>query len=193
MKDLKVSNRYAKALLELAVETNNLENCYSDMNTILTGCQESKEFYLLLKSPIIKTDKKIIIIEEVFSNKLSELTYGFIKIITSKKREAILDSVAKSFISLYKEKKNIISAKLVTATEIDNETREEVLDFIKKKGHKNVDLQEKIDKSIIGGAIINIGNKQIDASVSNKINEMKQNFSVNLYEQNYLNKQIWEK
>ena len=148
---------------------------------------------MLLKSPIIKTDKKIIIIEEVFSNKLSELTNGFIKIITSKKREAILDSVAKSFISLYKEKKNIISAKLVTATEIDNETREEVLDFIKKKGHKNVDLQEKIDKSIIGGAIINIGNKQIDASVSNKINEMKQNFSVNLYEQNYLNKQIWEK
>ncbi|RPG53284.1 MAG: hypothetical protein CBC44_002630 [Flavobacteriales bacterium TMED84] len=105
----------------------------------------------------------------------------------------MLDSVAKSFISLYKEKKNIISAKLVTASEIDNATREEVLDFIKKKGHKNVDLQEKIDKSIIGGAIINIGNKQIDASVSNKINEMKQNFSVNLYEQNYLNKQIWEK
>ena len=193
MKDLKVSNRYAKALLELAVETNNLEDCYSDMNTILTACQESKDFYLLLKSPIIKTDKKIIIIEEVFSNKLSELTNGFIKIITSKKREAILDSVAKSFISLYKEKKNIISAKLVTATEIDSDTREEVLDFIKKKGHKNVDLQEKIDKSIIGGAIINIGNRQIDASVSNKINEMKQNFSVNLYEQNYLNKQIWEK
>ena len=193
MKDLKVSNRYAKALLELAVETNNLEDCCSDMNTILTVCQDSKEFYLLLKSPVIKTDKKIIIIEEVFYNKLSELTNGFIKIITSKKREAILDSVAKSFISLYKEKKNIISAKLVTATEIDNETREEVLDFIKKKGHKNVDLQEKIDKSIIGGAIINIGNKQIDASVSNKINEMKQNFSVNLYEQNYLNKQIWEK
>ena len=129
----------------------------------------------------------------MFSNKLSELTNGFIKIITSKKREAILDSVAKSFISLYKEKKNIISAKLVTATEIDSDTREEVLDFIKKKGHKNVDLQEKIDKSIIGGAIINIGNKHIDASVSNKINEMKQNFSVNLYEQNYLNKQIWEK
>ena len=193
MKDLKVSNRYAKALLELAVETNNLEDCYSDMNAILTVCQDSKEFYLLLKSPIIKTDKKITIIEEVFSNKLSELTNGFIKIITSKKREAILDSVAKSFISLYKEKKNIISAKLVTATEIDSDTREEVLDFIKKKGHKNVDLQEKIDKSIIGGAIINIGNKQIDASVSNKINEMKQNFSVNLYEQNYLNKQIWEK
>jgi len=193
MKDLKVSNRYAKALLELAVETNNLEDCYSDMNTILTACQESKDFYLLLKSPIIKTDKKIIIIEEVFSNKLSELTNGFIKIIISKKREAILDSVAKSFISLYKEKKNIISAKLVTATEIDSDTREEVLDFIKKKGHKNVDLQEKIDKSIIGGAIINIGNRQIDASVSNKINEMKQNFSVNLYEQNYLNKQIWEK
>ena len=88
---------------------------------------------------------------------------------------------------------SIHSAKLVTATEIDNETREEVLDFIKKKGHKNVDLEEKIDKSIIGGAIIHIGNKQIDASVSNKINEMKQNFSVNLYEQNYLNKQIWEK
>ena len=193
MKDLKVSNRYAKALLELAVETNNLEYCYSDMKTVLTACQDFKEDYLFLKSTINKTDKKIIIIEEIFSNKLSKLTNDFIKIITSKKREAILDSVAKSFISLYKEKKNIISAKLVTATEIDNETREEVLDFIKKKGHKNVDLQEKIDKSIIGGAIINIGNKQIDASVSNKINEMKQNFSVNLYEQNYLNKQIWEK
>ena len=83
MKDLKVSNRYAKALLELAVETNNLEDCCSDMNTILTVCQDSKEFYLLLKSPIIKTDKKIVIMEEVFSNKLSELTTGFIKIITS--------------------------------------------------------------------------------------------------------------
>ena len=64
-----------------------------------------------------------------------------------------------------------------------DEAKDEI-EFLKNK---------KIDESIIGGSIINIGNKQIDASVSNKINEMKQKFSVNLYEQNYLNKQIWEK
>ena len=180
MRNTRATSRYAKSLLELAKEQNTLELCKTDMASVVSLCQNSRELALLLKSPVVKTDKKLAIIAEVFVG-CSPLALSFIKLITKKKREALLFDIAQGFLDLYKIDQGIETATLTTAVALDEDTRQQVLDFIKKQGVSQVDLTEQVDESLIGGAILRLGDKQLDASVARQIKDLKQSFNKNLY------------
>ena len=185
MKQSRVTIRYAKALFQLVIEQDTLEQSYRDMVLFGGVCTESKELSLLLKSPIVKTDKKLKILEEIFGSKISKVTMSFINIITTKKRESLLALIASSFITLYKAHNKIETATVITADPLDESLKSEVINFIKKHGEDNVELTEKVDSTIIGGAIIRMGDKQLDASVSKAISELRQIFNKNLYIQDF--------
>ena len=181
MKHSRVTIRYAKAFLELSIEQKSLEQSYLDMCLLNSICSSSKEFTLLLKSPIVKTDQKLKILNMIFEPKLGKISMMFISVVTSKKREGLLGSIAESFISLYKKHKKIELATVTTASPLEKEMKEEIIGFIKNHGDQDVELMEVVDQSIIGGAIIRMGDKQLDASVSSSIKELKQKFNKNLY------------
>ena len=181
MKQTRATLRYAKSLFGLAIEQDILEKCKEDMQFVADTCASSKDLSLLLKSPIIKIDQKLSIFKEIFYNKMSEVSVSFVNIITSKKRESILEGIANSFITLYRAHKNIESATVTTAFPLDETLKKEVINFIKTHREIEVDLTEKVDEKIIGGAIIRMGDKQLDASVRKSIAELKQIFSTNLY------------
>tara|TARA_B100000287_G_C20550446_1_gene748276 strand:- start:232 stop:789 length:558 start_codon:yes stop_codon:yes gene_type:complete len=185
MKQSRLSIRYAKSLLQLAVEEKVLEEVYNDMSLIKSICLENKDFTLLLKSPIIKTDQKQKILYQMFNSRLSRFSMLFINIITSKKREAYIQSIINSFIDLYKLHNKIESASITTAVPLSEELKQEIIRLVKNKSGINVELKEVVDREIIGGSIIKIGDKQIDSSVSKSILELKQKFNKNLYIQDY--------
>lgn len=185
MMQSRVTIRYAKALFQLVIEQDTLEQSYNDMVLLDNACAESKELSLLLKSPIVKTDKKLKILEEIFGKKISKVTMSFINIITTKKRESLLALIASSFITLYKAHNKIEPATVITAAPLDEALIAEVINFIKKHGDDNVELTEKVDSTIIGGAIIRMGDKQLDASVSKAISKLRQIFNKNLYIQDF--------
>ena len=181
MKQTRATLRYAKSLFDLAIEQDILRKCKEDMQFVADTCASNKDLSLLLKSPIIKTDQKLSIFKEVFYDKMSEVSVRFVNIITNKKRESLLEGIANSFITLYRAHKNIESATVTTAFPLNETLRKEVTDFIKTRGETEVELTEKVDEKIIGGAIIRMGDKQLDASVKKAIAELKQTFSKNLY------------
>ena len=185
MRNSRVTIRYAKALLQLAIEQNILEQSYADMVLLDSVFKQNKDLSLLLKSPIVKTDQKLRIFKQIFESKIGEVSMAFINIITNKKRESLLALISSSFISLYKSHKKIETASVTTATPLDDTLRKEVINFIKKHSHDNIELTEKIDEKIIGGAIIRMGDKQLDASVSKAISELRQTFNKNLYKQDF--------
>ena len=185
MNQSRVTIRYAKALFQLAVEENKLEQSYSDIVLIDKLCAENNELSLLLKSPIIKTDKKVKILKEIFGSKINKISMSFINIITTKKRESLLALIAGSFIVLYKAHKKIETATVISATPLDESLRVEVINFIKKHSNKNVELAQKVDKTIIGGSIISMGDRQLDTSVSKSISELRKRFNKNLYLQDF--------
>ena len=180
MKNSRATLRYAKSLLELSKENKCVDQCKSDMETIVSVCNNSKELTLLLSSPIVKTDKKLAILNEIFTN-LNPLSSAFITLITKKRREALLHSIAKRFLFVYNEDKGIESASVTTAIPLDDVMRNSIYDFIKKQGIDKVELEEKVNPKIIGGLILNLGDKQMDASVQRNINDLKQSFNKNLY------------
>ena len=185
MKQSRATIRYAKALLELSIEQNVLENSYHDMLLIESACSECKDLALLLKSPIVKADHKLKIFREIFEGKLSNSSMMFINIILTKKRESLIRGISKSFIALYKQHNNIESASIKTAVPISQQLKEEVLSYIKSETSNSVELTEIVDAKIIGGAIIKMGDKQLDASVSTELAELRQVFNKNLYLQDY--------
>lgn len=181
MKPLRLTYRYAKAFLDLAIDEGKSKECYKDMSIILQACYQSRELRNFLKSPVIKTQKKKTILKEVFGDKITVISQKFVNIITTKKREALLQEIAKNVISLYKKHNQIESATVITAFPINEALREKIISFIQRDTNKKVDLQEVIKKSIIGGTIIQMNNKQLDASISRTMTELKQTFNQNLY------------
>lgn len=177
----KVTHRYAKALLDLAVAEKQLDACFADMKLIESVCIENTDLVLLLKSPIVNTDKKISIINEVFAKKLSKITSLFIQIIATKKREALLPSIAQNFIALHKTHNKITTAKVITASPLDKKLREEVTNYIQSTTEFDVELIEEIDEAIIGGAIVKMGDQQLDGSVRRNIKELKNTYNKNLF------------
>jgi F-type H+-transporting ATPase subunit delta len=168
-----VASRYAKALLDLAIEKGQLEAVYSDMLQVKTVCESSREFVTFLNSPIIKSDKKIATLKAVFDGKLNALTSGFFTIVTSKRRESVIPEMANEFIEQYREHKNILTAVITSANGLDAATKEKALELVKAQMNGEVELVEKVDASIIGGFVLKIGDKQLDKSVSRQLLNLK--------------------
>ena len=177
----KITKRYAKALLDLAIEQGKLENTYQDLVLLDKVCLENSDFILMLKSPIINTDKKLSVINSIFSKKLSPLALLFIEIITKKKREYLLHLIIKNFISLYKSYNQIISANVITAVAVEKSTRDKIIELVKRNTDFDVELEEKVNPEIIGGSIINIGDYQLDNSVQTQLKNLKNNYNKNLF------------
>jgi F-type H+-transporting ATPase subunit delta len=168
-----VANRYAKSLMELALESNKLDQVRTDMNMIGRLCKESREFELMLNSPIIKTDKKAGVINTLFKGKVSDLTLSFLNLITNKRRESYIPGIASAFDEQYKKNKNIFTAIVTSATGLDEKTKQKVLDLVKSQLKGEVELVEKIDPKTIGGFILKIGDKQVDKTVSRQLTNLK--------------------
>ena len=179
-RDSKVSIRYAKSLLGFAEEQNASEAVAADMNLVAKTCEKSKDLMLLLKSPIIQPSKKVSVLQAVFAGKLGTIAANFISIITKKNRESLIPEIAGSFITLYKAKQGIVDAEITTALPLTEEGRKKAMHFVSQMNEK-VELTEKIDKSIIGGFIIRVGDKQYDESVLSRISALKREFSKNPY------------
>ena len=181
MKEPRVASRYAKSLLDLALEQGILEKAKEDMKLILDTCSSNKDFALFLTNPIIKTDKKLVVLKKVFEGKLNPMTTAFLDIITRKKREDLIESIAYAFIEQYKTHKKILTAVITTASGLDEELRKKVIDLVKKDTQSEVELIEKTNRELIGGFILQIGDKQLDESLSGKLKLLRRNFSENPY------------
>ena len=173
-----IAARYAKTLIELAVDQKSLDGVLEDVKGFQKAT-EQRDFYLLLKSPIVNTEKKITILKEIFDGKITPITMSFLTLMTKKGREMYLPEISSEFVKLYNERMSI-SKVLITTSEALSAAE---LESIKAKlvassaTLNNLEVETKIDPSIIGGFVIEIGDRLYDASVSHKLDELKKQFS----------------
>jgi len=181
MANTRVASRYAKSLLGLAIEKNILDEVYQDMVLFKEISQKNHDFVLMLRNPIISHDKKKAILFNVFQGRVTDSTLAIFDIITRKNREAYLPAIAESFEIQYRQQKGIEKATVITATSLTPELRDQISKFATRRTNKTIELEEKVDPSIIGGYIIVIGDQQIDNSVRTKLRDMSYEFSETSY------------
>ena len=181
MKNSLAAKRYAKSLISLAQEKNNLDSVYKDMVLINETIKKSNDLNLLLKSPVVNTAKKQQILLSVFGKNISELSILFLDLISSKKRESLIQLIASSFIEQYKNFKNIIVTEVTSAISLDNKQLNSIVSLFENTNNSTYEIVEKVSPEIIGGFIIRVGDKQIDASISKELRELKKTFTENPY------------
>ena len=173
MKGTKVAARYAKALLELAVERKTVDSVLGDMQFLLQVNSEARDFELLIASPIIKADKKMAIFKQVFEQ-FEELTMSFVELITKNGREAYLPAIAEAFEAQVKEHKGIVPMTLVSAAPLDAKTKDAIVAKVQSGVNGTLEITEVIDEELIGGFVVKMGDVQVDASVASQFNNLKQ-------------------
>ncbi len=173
-----VAKRYAKSLLDFALERKELEAVAADMALIAETCKNSKDLQLMLKSPIIKPEKKLAVVKKIFGGEIGTVSLNFLTIIAGKNRESLLMEIASAFGTVYRKYQGILSAEIISAVPLTEQERNKAIQVVKGLGDK-VELTERIDKDIIGGFIIRVDDKQYDASVASRITALKRAFSKN--------------
>ena len=164
--------RYAKAIFEIAIEENAIENVFNDMNVIDSLSNDSSDFRNLLTNSQIKyQDKKNAILSLIES--YSGLTVKLIDLLINNKRVYIVNDIAKSFIQLYNRHNDIKEAVVITATPINNDLEEKILSKINVADIKSINLKNIVDPSILGGFIIRFDGKEYNASVKQNLNNLK--------------------
>jgi F-type H+-transporting ATPase subunit delta len=184
MIDTKVAKRYAKSLIDLSNEQGSLDAVNNDMKLFVDTCRKNRDLELLLGNPIINSDKKLAVLQQIFSSKLGKITMAFFSIVVKKGRENYLFEIAKAFISQYKVLKGIQTAEIISAVGLDDNLRKKVYDLVRNSSNSEVELVEKVDRSLIGGFVLRIGDKQYDASVASDLRKFTQSFSSNPYIRN---------
>jgi F-type H+-transporting ATPase subunit delta len=173
MRNTKVAARYARALLDLAIEQKNVDSVMGDMQVFLATVNDSRDFELLLSSPVVKADKKIEIFKLVFEP-FEKSTHDFIAMITNNGREAMLGDIAEAFEAQVKEHRGIVPMTITSATQLDASTRDAIIAKVQSSVEGKLEVEEKVDESLIGGFVVRMGDQQIDASVASQLNNLKQ-------------------
>lgn len=173
MSAFRVASRYAKSLLDLCKEKSLVEEVNNDMVLIDSACEQNRELVLVLRSPIIKQDKKFKIVEAIFGNKVNKFTRLFLKLIISKGRSEVLHEITREFHTQYLEFKGIQKAKVITTFKLDNTLRNEFKKIVKALTNKNPDLSQEVSKDIIGGYILNIDDRRIDSSLKSMLKKIE--------------------
>ena len=168
-----VAYRYAKALIDLALEQKVLDEVNTDMKFFEEVCSQNDEFIRVMANPIVRHEKKRTILKKIFENRVNPVTYSIFDVLTKKNRERLIYPISVEFQKLY-DGLNQIERAVVTSVEPLNENqRNQFLDIVKKATGKKVELEERIDIGLIGGYVLKVGDTQIDTSIKKKINELK--------------------
>lgn len=177
MSEIKVASRYAKSLLDLALENNSLEEIKGDMSLFVNTLKANSELQAVVKNPIIPLGKKNAILKAVFGDKINKVTAAFLKIVVDKGRAEIIYGVAKEFIAEYNVYKNIVTAKIQSAAELTDAAKAEIINKVKAVTGGEVKLNSTVDPSLIGGFILTVGDKQFDASIASSLAKLKKDFA----------------
>ncbi len=175
MSDIRVARRYAKSLILISQEMGTLEQVHEDVLLVRNTIEESRDLGLLLKSPIVNSGKKRVILEAVFGDRVSEIMTKFFQILIRKGREKFLFEITKQFHLQYNDINSIEMAEVQTPFALTEELRQKFIGVVKEvSGKSGVELEETVNEELIGGYVLRIRDRQIDDSVRSRLNELAQ-------------------
>ena len=163
-----ISVRYARALLKEAVIEHQEDVLYAEMQTLLHSYFTVHELKIAVDSPMLSNEEK----QNLLELACGALTQKFIRLILKKNRGELLQFMAASYVSIYRELKHITLSQLTTASPVDLETEQKVKQLIESYTHGEVEFSSKIDTDLIGGFILEYDSYRMDASVQTKLRKV---------------------
>ena len=176
----KLAGRYAKSLIDLSKEKGQLDDVFKDILYVNDLMQKSPELITVLKSPVIPGDKKQKVLEALTAGKTGQIVASFNRLLINKGRESFLPEIVRAFIEQYKVFKGIHTVTLTTAIPISEDVKKSIIRKIQDgSGMREVELESLVHENIIGGFILEVDGRRVDASIAYDLANIKKQFSNN--------------
>ena len=153
-----ISVRYARALLKSATDAKIEDAVYTEMQQLAKSYVEVPQLRFTIDNPMLSKDKKEVLLLTAVGEKPSDLTKAFIQLVLKEDRESVMQFIANSYVTLYRQQKNVIRGRLITAAE--------------SKTNGTVEFETEVNPDIIGGFILEYDTYRMDASVKAKLNSI---------------------
>ncbi|MEM7591795.1 MAG: ATP synthase F1 subunit delta [Cyanobacteria bacterium P01_A01_bin.83] len=168
-----ISEPYAQALMSLA-QQNNLSDqfgeTFRELSSLLSESQEFKDFVL---NPVIKNEDKKEVLQRVMGDANPYLV-NFIMLLVDKRRIIFLESIVEQYLSLLRKLNQVVLAEVTSAQELSDEQKGQIVEKVKGIVEaRDVELKTSVDPNLIGGVIIKVGSKVIDASLRGQLRRIK--------------------
>lgn len=177
-----VAYRYARSLMQLAKEHGEVDAVRDDLQLVANTCAHSQDLRVMLQSPVIKGDSKLRVLGRLFGGQIGRISERFVNILVRKGREGMIEEIAQAFQNVYRQANGIQVADVRSAAPLSEEARAHVRHLVQQRHPgKTIDLLETVEPQLIGGAVIRVGDEQIDASVARRLGDLRRKFSENPY------------
>ena len=177
----KIARRYAKSLMLLARERKELDAVHGEMLIVNKVIEENYDLRVFLKSPVIRKDKKIDVLDKIFKGQMGLMVKGFVSIITKNNREFLLHEISIAFLELYDEVNKVVTGMVTTAVNLEDNLKQKIEKIMSVLEHNEIKIEGKVDPEIIGGVVLRVGDAQIDASVARQLRELKNKLTTEDY------------
>jgi len=164
-----VAAQYANAVIQLAEKERVEQKLQDDLHLINEAVSSSSEFDLVLRHPGFTPAQKKELIVKLFSGKVHDLTLRLLELLVDRRRLELLPYIEAEFLKLWREKRGLVLGTLTYAEKPDSKTLNEIKERLAKQLGKTIELNEKEDKSLIGGYVLRIGDQVIDGSVKGRL------------------------
>lgn len=164
-----ISVRYARALLKSSCEAKLEDTVYHEMHTLAKSYIGVPELRFTIDNPMLAKDKKHDILVTACGGEVSDLTNSFIRLVLGEDRENTLQFMANSYITLYRQQKNIIRGKLTTAAVVSPAAEQKMKQMVESKTNGTVEFESEVNPDLIGGFILEYDTYRLDASVQNQL------------------------
>ena len=168
-----VSKTYSHALFEVAIESNLLERVSDDFEFVVKSLEEYPSFYEIIISPKIQSEEKKQIMDDTFGGKISSEVLNFIKILIDKKREGYIKEIFSEFKKISNDHNGLVVAKVESVISLEEDVIKKLEAKLNTLTGKTVTVKNVINPEIVGGLIVNVGDKIIDGSVRKKLENLK--------------------
>ncbi|MEO1609190.1 MAG: F0F1 ATP synthase subunit delta [Pseudomonadota bacterium] len=169
-----VPGRYASALFELAQEQNQLHVVETDMINIQAMLDESDDMRRIVRSPVFSAEDQIRAFEAILVRAgVSGITLNFVKLIITNRRLFALPEMIKAFRLSVSRARGEVQADVMSATPLNDEQMSTLKQTLASSTGKNVQINSKVDPSLLGGLIVKIGSRMIDSSLRTKLSTLK--------------------
>ena len=167
-----VGRRYSKAIFEIAEEKNQVKEIYEMLNSAMVLYRTDKEFKNFILNPLIDNEQKKSVLNEIFGKDNSE-NLNILLYILDKGRMNCIKYIVVEYLKIYYRKNRILDVKATFTKELTDEQKKKLIDKLSQKTGKEINLEIKIDKDILGGGIIKIGDKIIDGSIRRELDNWR--------------------
>ena len=181
MQNPRLATRYAKSIIDLAIEQGQLEAVYNDMKLITRVCKSNPDFTAVLRSPVIKADKKGKILAATISQQVSKISRAFITLLVTKGRESNLPEIADAFVEQYNTINGISKVKITTAAAVSEEVKQSIIDSMKVGSNQKIELETVVNEALIGGFVLESEGNLVDVSVLRDLKDIAKQFQNNDY------------